>query len=101
MSPLYYVFRTHDIDPTYLEHFFTTTGWHRFMKLNGDSGARSDRFSIKDSVFREMPIPFPPLDEQRKIGELLDRITDLITLHQRELEKLQNVKKSLLDKMFV
>jgi len=84
MSPLYYVFRTHDIDPTYLEHFFTTTGWHKFMKLNGDSGARSDRFSIKDSVFKEMPLPYPSIDEQEKIGEFFDVITNLITLHQRK-----------------
>jgi type I restriction enzyme S subunit len=91
MSPLYYVFRTHDIDPTYLEHFFTTTGWHKFMKLNGDSGARSDRFSIKDSVFREMPLPYPSIDEQKKIGEFFDVITNLITLHQRKVEKLKNI----------
>jgi type I restriction enzyme S subunit len=100
MSPLYYVFRTHDIDPTYLEHFFTTTGWHRFMKLNGDSGARSDRFSIKDSVFREMPLPYPSLDEQKKIGAFFDAITDLITLHQREYDKTVNIKKAMLEKMF-
>jgi type I restriction enzyme S subunit len=101
MSPLYYVFRIHDIDQTYLEHFFSGTGWHRFMYLNGDSGARSDRFSIKDSVLREMPLSYPSIDEQRKIGEFLDCISNLITLHQRELEKLQNMKKALLEKMFV
>ena len=92
MSPLYYAFRTHDIDPTYLEHFFTTTGWHKFMKLNGDSGARSDRFSIKDSVFREMPLPYPSIDEQEKIGEFFDVITNLITLHQREPNYLMEEK---------
>ncbi|MDR0697269.1 MAG: hypothetical protein LBF68_07060 [Christensenellaceae bacterium] len=59
--PLYCVFRTHDIDPTYLVHFFTTMGWHKFIKLKWNSGARSDRFSIKDSVFREMPLPYPSL----------------------------------------
>ena len=85
MSPLYYVFRTHDIDPTFLEHFFTTASWHEFMKLNGDSGARSDRFSIKDSVFREMPLPYPSLDEQESIGKLFNALNALITLHQREL----------------
>ena len=100
MSPLYYVFRTHDIDPTYLEHFFTTTGWHKFMKLNGDSGARSDRFSIKDSVFKEMPLPYPSIDEQEKIGEFFDVITNLATLHQRKCEMLQKTKKALLEKMF-
>ncbi|MEB7430999.1 hypothetical protein NEN51_13160 [Enterococcus lactis] len=59
MSPLYYVFRVHDVDKTFLEKYFSTNGWHKFMKLNGDSGARSDRFAIKDSVFREIPIPVP------------------------------------------
>lgn len=100
MSPLYYVFRTHDIDETYLEHYFDTTCWHSFMKLNGDSGARSDRFAIKDFVFIEMPIPFPNLEEQKKIGKFFDTITILITLHQRKLNHLQDKKKGLLQKMF-
>ena len=39
--------------------------------------------------------------EQNKIGELFTNIDNLITLHQRKLEKLKNIKKSMLDKMFV
>ena len=101
MSPLYTVFRPHDVDTTYLEHFFKSNYWHAFMNFNGDSGARSDRFSIKDNVFFEMPIPIPPIEEQKKIGEYLTGLDNLITLHQRELEKLQNIKKSMLEKMFV
>ena len=101
MSPLYTVFRPHDVDTTYLEYFFKSKYWHSFMNFNGDSGARSDRFSIKDSVFFEMPIPLPYIEEQRKIGEHLTQLDNLITLHQRELEKLQNIKKSMLEKMFV
>ena len=84
MSPLYTVFRLHDIDATYLEYFFKCGYWHSFMNFNGDSGARSDRFSIKDNVFFQMPIPIPHIDEQRKIGELLTRLDHLITLHQCE-----------------
>ncbi len=83
MSPLYTVFRPHDVDTTYLEHFFKSKYWHSFMNFNGDSGARSDRFSIKDSVFFEMPVPIPHIEEQRKIGECLTHIDNLITLHQR------------------
>ena len=100
MSPLYTVFRPHDIDTTYLEHFFKSGYWHSFMNFNGDSGARSDRFSIKDSVFFEMPIPTPDIEEQKKIGEFLTQLDTLITLHQRKYEKLANIKKSMLDKMF-
>lgn len=100
MSPLYTVFRPHDIDTTYLEYFFKCGYWHSFMNFNGDSGARSDRFSIKDNVFFQMPIPIPDIDEQRKIGELLTCLDNLITLHQRKYEKLHNIKKSMLEKMF-
>lgn len=84
MSPLYTVFRPHDVDTTYLEYFFKSKYWHSFMNFNGDSGARSDRFSIKDSVFFEMPIPLPYIEEQRKIGEHLTQLDHLITLHQRK-----------------
>ena len=100
MSPLYTVFRPHDIDTTYLEYFFKCGYWHSFMNFNGDSGARSDRFSIRDNVFFQMPIPIPDIDEQRKIGELLTCLDNLITLHQRKFEKLTNVKKSMLEKVF-
>ena len=100
MSPLYTVFRPHDVDTTYLEYFFKSKYWHSFMNFNGDSGARSDRFSIKDSVFFEMPIPLPYIEEQRKIGEHLTQLDHLITLHQRKYEKLQAFKVSMLEKMF-
>lgn len=102
MSPLYTVFRLTDaVDGTYLSHFFKTNGWHGFMKLEGNSGARSDRFSIGDATFFEMPIPVPSSSEQYAIGSFFSRLDDLITLHQRKLELLQDIKKSLLDKMFV
>jgi type I restriction enzyme S subunit len=43
----------------------------------------------------------PQIDEQKKIATVFEYFDDLITLHQRELEKLQNMKKALLGKMFV
>lgn len=84
MSPLYYVFKPHDIDLTYLEGFFQTTRWHAFMKFNGNSGARSDRFAITDKIFNKMPISMPQdIDEQRMIGMFLTELDHLITLHRR------------------
>jgi len=100
MSPLYTVFRTHDIDNLYLEFYFKTTKWHRFMKLNGDSGARFDRFTISSTQFMEMPIPYPTLEEQQKIGEYFDSLDNLITLHQRKCEETKILKKYMLQKMF-
>ena len=101
MSPLYTVFRTQDVDVTFLEHFFKTDCWHTFMRLNGDTGARSDRFSIKDFLFVEMPIPFPKIEEQSQIGSYFQNLDKLISLHQQEIQKLKNIKKACLEKMFV
>ncbi|WP_227855971.1 restriction endonuclease subunit S [Clostridioides sp. ES-S-0048-02] len=100
MSPLYYVFRPHGVDKTYLEKYFISNSWHKFMKLNGDSGARADRFAIKDSVFREMPIPSPSIKEQIKIGNFFEIVDNIIILHQRKLELLKVSKKNMLQKMF-
>ena len=101
MSPLYTVFSIDDgVCKTYLEHYFKTSRWHDFMFLEGNSGARSDRFSISDSLFFEMPIWCPSLAEQEAIAQQLELTDNLITLHQRKYDKLCTVKKSMLDKMF-
>lgn len=44
---------------------------------------------------------FPFLDEQKKIGEYFQKLDHLITLHQRKMENLQKIKKSMIEKMFV
>ena len=100
MSPLYYVFRTYDVDKTYLEYYFSSNNWHRFMILNGDTGARSDRFAIKDSVFREMPIPTPLEEEQIKIGNFFKQLDNTIEFHEQELDTLKQTKQGFLQKMF-
>ena len=100
MSPLYTVFRTHDVNEEYVEWFFKSNKWHKYMFFNGDTGARSDRFAIKDSVFFEMPIPVPHIDEQRRIGLFFTNLDNLITLHQRKSDALKNAKKYFLKNMF-
>ena len=101
MSPLYTVFSVDDvINKLYLEYYFKTNSWHQFMFLEGNSGARSDRFSISDSTFFEMPIQCPVLEEQELIASFFNRLDSLITLHQRKYDKLCVLKKSMLDKMF-
>ena len=101
MSPLYTVFRSSNVDLGFLEWYFQSSHWHRYMKLNGDSGARADRIAIKDSTFFEMPIKIPVnIKEQVLIGEILEKFNQYITLHQRKLEKLKLTKKALLQKLF-
>lgn len=51
--------------------------------------------------FLKSSVLVPSIEEQTRIGSILKNIDNLITLHQRELEKLQNIKKSMLEKMFV
>lgn len=100
MSPLYTVFRASNIDFAFLEWYFKSEHWHGFMKFNGDSGARSDRFSIKDEIMFQMPLPYPNINEQERVGKFLSKIDNLITLHQRKYDKFVNIKKALLEKMF-
>lgn len=101
MSPLYTVFRASKVDLGFLEWYFQSNHWHRYMKLNGDSGARADRIAIKDSTFFEMPIKTPVnIKEQVLIGETLEKFNQYITLHQRKLENLKLKKKALLQKLF-
>ena len=102
MSPLYTVFRASNVDLDFLEWYFQSSHWHRYMKLNGDSGARADRIAIKDSTFFDMPIKTPVnIKEQVLIGETLEKFNQYITLHQRKLDHLQLQKKALLQQMFV
>lgn len=59
------------------------------------------RFVINRKQFEDLEIRLPSIEEQRKIAVTLTKIDNLITLHQSKCEKLKNIKKALLDKMFV
>ncbi|HDK7159119.1 restriction endonuclease subunit S [Clostridium botulinum] len=55
---------------------------------------------ITNGMFREMRFMFPDIQEQNQIGNFFNNLDNLITLHQRKLNHLQDKKKSLLQKMF-
>ena len=60
------------------------------------------RYNISKNKVMEILIHIPEDEsEQTKIGQIFLQLDNLITLHQRMLEKLKNIKKSLLEKMFV
>lgn len=101
ISPLYTVFRPHDVDYTFLEQFFKTRDWHSFMYYNGDTGTRFDRFSIKTDLFFDLPIPYPKIEEQRLIGRYLNQLDMRVILQQQRVEKLKNIKSACMEKMFV
>ena len=56
---------------------------------------------LNQSILVDFPVILPQRSEQTLIGAFFLQLDNLITLHQRELEKLQNIKKSMLEKMFV
>ena len=102
MSPLYYVFRVFGINKDFLDVFFRTNMWHKYMKDNGNTGARFDRLSISDELFREMPIYCPKdINEQKKIASYFRSIDRQIDLQTQRLKKLKQIKAACLDKMFV
>ena len=57
--------------------------------------------NLSGTIIKNLDLPVPSYSEQQRIGGLFDKLTSLITLHQRKLELLRNTKKSLLDRMFV
>ncbi|MFD3250943.1 restriction endonuclease subunit S [Ligilactobacillus salivarius] len=101
ISPLYYVFRVLNINTAFIEWYFKTTCWHKFMYQHGDSGARSDRFSIKDNELKKLPIKLPADDmEQEKIAKTLTSLDNTLQLHEDHLQFLHSSKSFLLQKMF-
>ena len=99
VSSLYEVFKTSDdVDDRLLWHWFKSPDFQKLIFQLQEGGVRLYFYYDKlcmGTVF------LPSLEEQRKIGQFFDSLDTLITLHQRKLEKLQNIKKSCLEKMFV
>ena len=56
---------------------------------------------LNQNILVDFPVLMPSKTEQEAIGEYFSQLDNLITLHQRKLEKLKNIKKSCLEKMFV
>ena len=56
---------------------------------------------LHNSDLEKIELPYPCIAEQRKISRFFSNLDKLITLHQRKLEKLKNIKKSCLEKMFI
>lgn len=58
------------------------------------------RYNVSKNKVMDIKILIPPIKEQQKIGKFFSKIDDLIKFQQQKIDKLQNVKKSMLDKMF-
>ena len=106
LSTLYIVFSIKNCAETnsdFMTIFFDTDRWHRGVAERAAEGARNHGLlNISADDFLDIDLHLPKCEsEQAAIGNFFTRLNHLITLHQRELEKLQNIKKSCLEKMFV
>lgn len=97
ISYFYPVFKPRGVDSDFLLRRLNY-GLEDQIKINSE-GTGQHVLSLKK--FKNMIGLFPSYEEQKKIGPYFSQIDHLITLHQRELENLQNIKKFMLGKMFV
>ena len=73
--------------------------FYKIVKWKGLEGSTIKRLYNKNIL--ETQIILPTLQEQIKIGTFFKELDNLITLHQRKIEKLENIKKAYLNEMFV
>ena len=101
MSPLYTVFSIDmkEIQRDYIEQFFSSTSWHRYMKSVANYGVRSDRMNLSDEDFFLLPIPMPKRKEQEKIAEILAGQDRVIALKEELLAEKQKQKKYLMQQL--
>lgn len=105
LSTLYIVFalkHPEKDDSDFMTVFYDTDRWHRGVAERAAEGARNHGLlNISADDFFDIDTTMPEDKvEQEKIGRLLKKLDTLITHHQRKYEKLVNIKKSMLDKMF-
>ena len=82
----------------YLYHYLKAPFLMKYVTANATGGTIKH---LNQSILVDFPIPITEKLEQDRIAKLLDSLELSITLHQRKLERLQEVKKGLLQKMFV
>ncbi|MBV7275719.1 restriction endonuclease subunit S [Clostridium sp. PL3] len=81
----------------YFYYYFSTHFYKRVMSMT----AKTSVDSVRYEMISEMDIKYPSEQEQHQIVNVLEHLGDLITIHQRKLEKLQNIKKAYLNEMFI
>ena len=106
LSTLYIVFSIKNQEETnsdFLTVFFDTDRWYKGVSERASEGARNHGLlNISAEDFFDIDLYLPKLErEQATIGTYFKQLDHLITLHQRKLEKLKNLKKACLEKMFV
>ena len=99
---VYHCFSTETENSEFLSIVLNGKAVEKQLRRIVSSGARMDGLlNISFDEYTSIPVMLPRKDEQDRIAEYFKNLDHLITLHQSELEKLQKIKKSLLERMFV
>ena len=102
VSTLYAVYKPKkDVDSEFVQIYFELDSrMNLYMHPLVNKGAKND-MKVSDANALKGSVAFPKIEEQIAISQYFNSLDHLITLHQRELENLQNIKKFMLEKMFV
>lgn len=105
LSTLYIVFgikENNPVDSDFLVSYYSTNLWYKGIHEIAAEGARNHGLlNIAPADFFETKLMIPQdIEEQKKIGEYLDHLDHLITLHQRKCDETKKLKKYMLQKMF-
>ena len=102
LSTLYIVFKPTAINSQFLVSYYETTRWYREVSKNAAEGARNHGLlNISSNDFFNTLLTIPKsAEEQQKIGSFFKQLDETITLHQRKLDLLKDLKKGYLQKMF-
>ena len=97
-ADLLWIKNNENLDPYFVYTFFFSPTFTDYLNSVSHVGTIA-HYTI--TQLGETPITLPCVSEQQKIGDYFRNLDSLITLHQRKLEKLKNIKKACLEKMFV
>ena len=99
ISPAYHTFHGDNTDSRFYYPFFRSRRFIDVLLKPHVYGIRDGK-SIDIEGMKSIMIPVPSYEEQKKIGEYLEVLDNLITLHQRKGDKIKEYKKACLQKMF-
>ena len=102
VSPLYAIYHPkNNLVPSFVQSYFEQNErLNNYLRPLVNKGAKNNMLISNEKAISGKVI-FPSRKEQEKISALLERVDSLLTLHQRKLEMLKNVKQAFLEKMFV
>ena len=99
ISPAYHTFHGKESDSRFYYPFFRSYQFIDVLLKPHVFGIRDGK-SIDVEGMKKIEIPYPSYEEQKQLGDFFDQLDKTITLHQRKLESMKLLKKSLLQKMF-